>query len=316
MTTIRQLIQTTPAKANELLTKLADTSETAIKTRDSLFSDLKAELELVSTFEEQHLFPVLRKYKETKDLVAEALTENKRTRKLVSELEQTPRESEDFSNKVIELKKAFQQHVRDELKELLPAVVKVLSDEDAQAIVERIEAEKAELGETKRAETEQRRAEARRQRDQAGSAERSAENMADAARAGAKGARQAVRTAQGGATSGLTEIGHLSADQLEAMAQASMVWARAGTVVARGLLEISREWSSLAQDRWQRNLEGMRAVVRSGSVQDLFAMQSGLARDNLLQAIDNSRRIAELSVRVAAEATQTIKDEASTRRQT
>jgi hypothetical protein len=51
MTTIRQLLQTAPAKANELLAKLVDTSDTAIKTRERLFSDLKVELELLATLE-------------------------------------------------------------------------------------------------------------------------------------------------------------------------------------------------------------------------------------------------------------------------
>ncbi len=68
---------------------------------------------------------------------------------------------------MVELRKAFQQHVRDEKNELLPAVLKALSDEEAQAVVEKIEGEKAEIEEAKRAEAEQRRAEARREREQA-----------------------------------------------------------------------------------------------------------------------------------------------------
>src|SRR3954468_7029791 len=103
MTTIRQLLQNSPAKANELLAKLVDTSDTAVKTREKLFSDLQAELELLATLEEEHLFPVLRRHKETKALVAEALNDNKQTRKLVAELEQTPKESEEFTAKVAEL---------------------------------------------------------------------------------------------------------------------------------------------------------------------------------------------------------------------
>jgi stress response protein YsnF len=166
MTTIRQLIQTGPAKANELLAKLVDTSDTAVKTRERLFSDLKAELELLATLEEEHLFPVLRKHKETKSLVSEALNDNKQTRKLIAELEQTPKESEEFARKVAELRKVFQQSVRDEKNELLPAVLKALSDEEAQEIVERIEAEKAQIEEARRAEAEQRRAEARFEREQ------------------------------------------------------------------------------------------------------------------------------------------------------
>src|SRR5215213_2858881 len=126
MPTIRQLIQTSPAKATELFTKLAETSGNAVKTRERLFSELKEELELQMRLEEQHLFPVLRKRKETKDLVSDALNDNKETRKALTELERTPKESEAFASKVAELRKAFQQHVRDERKEFLPAVLKAL----------------------------------------------------------------------------------------------------------------------------------------------------------------------------------------------
>ena len=66
-----------------------------------------------------------------------------------------------------ELRKAFQQHVRDERKELLPAVLKALDDEEAEAIVEKIEGAKAEVEEAKRAEAEERRAAAREEREQA-----------------------------------------------------------------------------------------------------------------------------------------------------
>lgn len=43
--TLRTLMQAGPAKANELLTRLAETSDGALKTRERLFAELKAELE-------------------------------------------------------------------------------------------------------------------------------------------------------------------------------------------------------------------------------------------------------------------------------
>ena len=86
MTTIRQLLQTSPAKANELFAKLLDTSDTAVKTREKLFSELKAELDLLAKLEEEHLFPILRKHRGTKGLVSEALADNKQTRTLLDEL--------------------------------------------------------------------------------------------------------------------------------------------------------------------------------------------------------------------------------------
>ncbi|HEY8381288.1 MAG TPA: phasin family protein [Microvirga sp.] len=190
MTTIRQLIQSSPARANELFAKLVDTSETAVKTRERLFAELKEELELFTSLEEQHLFPVLRKHKELKELVREALSDNKATRKLLTELDHTPKDSEEFATRVAELRRVFQQHVRDEKKELLPAVLKALSDGEAEAVVEGFEAGKAEIEEAKRAEAEDRRAEARRERERA---EAEQMRLEEARRAEAAARREAAR---------------------------------------------------------------------------------------------------------------------------
>jgi Mor family transcriptional regulator len=92
-----------------------------VKTRDSVFGQLKAELEQQAKLEEEHLFPVLRKHGETRDLVKAALDDNKKMRALLAELDAMPKEREDFLGKLAELRKVFQQHVRDEKKELLPA---------------------------------------------------------------------------------------------------------------------------------------------------------------------------------------------------
>src|SRR5688500_9053326 len=100
MTTIRQFINTSPAKAMELFGRLLETSDKSIKTRERLFDELKAELELVAKLEEQHLFPVLKKHKQTKDLVQDALSDNKHTRKLLAELERTAKDDESFIAKV------------------------------------------------------------------------------------------------------------------------------------------------------------------------------------------------------------------------
>ena len=142
--TITQLIQNSPAKANELFSKLADTSEGAVKTREKLFSELKDELETLASLEEKHLFPVLRKHQETKDLVADAINDNKEVRKLLADLEKTSKTDPEFAPKLGELRKIFQQHVRDEKKELLPAVRKALSAEETQTVIEKIEAGRAE----------------------------------------------------------------------------------------------------------------------------------------------------------------------------
>ena len=215
MTTIRQLIQTSPAKANELFAKLTETSGNAVKTREKLFADLKSELELQIKLEEQHLFPVLKKRKETKDLVSGALNDNKQTRKLLTELERTPKESEEFASKVAELRKAFQQHVRDERKELLPAVLKALDDEEAEAIVEKIEgAKRAEAEAAKRAEAEERRAAAqekqkkaetvaRQERERVETVRQATESVGNVVRVSTEAPRRVAETAREAVQSGV-----------------------------------------------------------------------------------------------------------------
>jgi hypothetical protein len=159
--TITQLIQNSPTKANELFAKLADTSDGAVKTREKLFAELKDELETLASLEEKHLFPVLRKHQETKDLVTDAINDNKEVRKLLTDLEKLSKTDPEFAPRLGELRKIFQRHVRDEKRELLPAVRKALNAEETQTIVEKIEAGRAEAVSEKKDEAKEGRAEAK-----------------------------------------------------------------------------------------------------------------------------------------------------------
>jgi len=329
VTTFRQLIQTGPAKANELFAKLVDTSANAVKRREKLFLELKEELELLAELEEKHLFPVLRKHKQTKDLVSDAIEDNKQTRKLLAELDKTSRDSEDFAIRVAELRRVFQQHVRDEKRELLPAVLKALSDEEAQAIVESIEDRKAEIEEEKRAEAEERRAVARQEREQAENAQRVTETVVETIWAGPQRAEQIGRTAQAAVRSGLNRasevaqnstsewmqafglFGRQGQDFAERSWQTFQAGAHANTVWARGFQDLSQEWMNLLRERLQRNIDGFTALSRCRSVPDFMSVQGELLRDSLQQTIECTRRMAEMSTRVADEATRTISAQTS-----
>src|SRR3954469_11126450 len=160
---LRSLMQAGPAKANELFAKLAETPETALKTRERLFAELKTELEKHVELEEKHLFPVLRKQAETKELVATAIRDNKDLRTMLGEVDALPKNDEAFLPKLAELQKALRQHARDEKRELLPAVQKALSEEQVQGIVEKMEGSLAEADQARQHEAEERRAMARRE---------------------------------------------------------------------------------------------------------------------------------------------------------
>src|SRR5215207_7417308 len=145
--------QTPPDKANDLFDKLLATSDSAIKTRERLFADLKDELELLASLQEQHLFPILQKHG-MEDLLSASISDNDETASLLGELDSMQKSSGEFLGKVAELRKAFQRHIRDDRKQLLPAVLKVLSDEEAEAVAEKVEDEMAAMGQTRRAEAQ------------------------------------------------------------------------------------------------------------------------------------------------------------------
>lgn len=87
------------------------------------------------------------------------------------------------------------------------------------------------------------------------------------------------------------------------------VW-QASTDLAKGAQEISQEWLRLMQDRFAKNLDALNRLAGCRSVQDLIAVQSDVARNRLADAVDGSRRLAQVSVRVADEAARVIQAEA------
>lgn len=192
----KAMMQNGPAKASELFARLAETSDGAVKTRERLFSELKAELELHISLEEQHLFPILRKNPETKELVVEAIRDNKELRARLDELDATPKNDLAFSEKLAELLKTFRQHARDEKKELLPAVQRALSDEQVQDVTDKMEAGVAEAEQARQDVAEQRRARARQEREEAEFLDRQAElrvQQAEAAERDRNAAEERVR---------------------------------------------------------------------------------------------------------------------------
>jgi hypothetical protein len=318
--------QTPPDKANELFAKLLATPDTAVKTRERLFANLKDELALLADLQEQHLFPILRRHG-MHDLVRDATSDNEETAALLAELEHMPKDNADFLGKVAELRRVFQQHLRDDKKELLPAVLKVLSDEEVEAVVEKVEDNMASIEETKRAES-------RRTREQVETVQRVTEDVAETLRAGIEGTQTLARTLQEAMQNSLgavSEMARRSTDQAmqvfgrsdggaqvltEQASQNLRAVAQSGTAVARGVQDVARECVELSQKRLQTNLDGLNQLARCRSVSDLVAAQTALIRDNLDLTLNSSRRLAELTIQVADEAarTVTIQAEQSTQR--
>ncbi|KMO14739.1 phasin family protein [Methylobacterium platani] len=77
---------------------------------------------------------------------------------------------------------------------------------------------------------------------------------------------------------------------------------RCGTVLTQAVQDASRSWFELGQKQWQRNIDGLTRLTRASSVQDFTAIQSELVREGLQHMVQDSRVIAEGSVRAIEEA--------------
>jgi phasin family protein len=306
--------RTPPVRANELFEKLLATSENALKTRERLVADLKEELELLARLQEEHLFPVLRQHG-MQGLVQDATRDNEETSTLLAQLERAPKNDAGFLRQVAELRRVFQQHIRDDKKELLPAVLKVLSDEEANAVVEKVEDDMAQNQEAKRAET-------RQTREQAETVQRVSGDMADTLRAGVEGAQTVVRTLQETVQTSFEAVSNIArrstdqsvqlfarADAQDLAGQVSenlRTIAESSTALVRGVQDVSREAFELSQKRLQTNLDGLNQLARCRTLSDFVSAQNSLLRENVEQTLNNSRRLAELTIQATDEATRTV----------
>jgi hypothetical protein len=318
--TNRKFSQTSPDRANELFAKLLETSDSATRTRERLFSALKEELELLASLQEEHLFPVLRKHEDMAGLVQDAINDNRETSALLEEINRMPKGSGEFLKKVTDLRRVFQQHIRDDKKDLLPAVLKVMSDEEIEAVVEKVEDEMAAVEETRRAEAEERLAASRRSGEPAETAKQTADDMLNTVQAGMEQSQTAMRTMQDAVQGGLGAASELmqlygmplrsSQDLAGRTTQNLRALTESSTVLARGLQDVSEEWIGLAQKRLQKNLDGLSTLSQCRNMVELFEAQNALFRNNIAQMLENSRRIVELSSRIANEASRTMASQA------
>jgi phasin family protein len=98
------------------------------------------------------------------------------------------------------------------------------------------------------------------------------------------------------------ELAKRSSQNIEALSQAS-------NILVKGAQEFSREWFELVQQRMKKNMDAMNRLASCHSLQEFVAVQSDIARDRLGHTVESSRRLAEVSLRVADEAARIIQSE-------
>lgn len=133
------LLKNDHKKVAGLLEKIDATTERALKTRDELFAQVKAELDLHAEIEEKILYPVLEKADETHDISLEAYQEHRLMKQLLNELAKEPKDTEEWTAKFTVLKENVEHHVEEEEGDMFKKARKVLSEEEIETLGQRLE---------------------------------------------------------------------------------------------------------------------------------------------------------------------------------
>lgn len=137
---LQQALQASTTTTNKLFNELQNTSDRALKARERLSGELIQELRRHADIEQKDLLPALAGDQGNADVASDAATTNRDLRAKIDELESLPKGDSSFLPLVAELRKLFKELVKDERKELLPAVEQALSDEETEALERTIEA--------------------------------------------------------------------------------------------------------------------------------------------------------------------------------
>jgi hypothetical protein len=241
-------------------------------------------------------------------------------RTLMGRIEKAPFDGDDFAAKAAELKKLFQAHLRDEKNELLPAIQKALSDEEAAAVAEKVAAARAAAETAEKQAEDKRRADARRQREQAearqaaldaaeraekkaaAEAARAAKAAAEASQAQADAARDAMDAGLRAAAEVTTRAAGKMADSVGEQTRSFAAATQTGSAIASGFQEASHAWMGWAQARVQNQTAGFAALMQCRTPQDVFAVQSRLVRQDVELSLETSRRVFSIAASTATDA--------------
>jgi hemerythrin superfamily protein len=125
---IFELIKTDHRKAEEIFSAIE--SAKSSKTLDKYFNQLYQELNLHARVEELTFYPTIRNHEGTEELLEEAEEEHTEVKVMLEQMKSMDSSSEEFKEKLSELKEAVQHHVQEEENEVFPQVRKLMSAEE------------------------------------------------------------------------------------------------------------------------------------------------------------------------------------------
>lgn len=133
------LLKADHKKVAGLLDTIDATTERAVQGREELFARLREELDLHARIEEEIFYPVLEEEDETREVTLEAYEEHTLVKRLLSELDAEPKDTEEWTAKFTVLKENIEHHVEEEEGEMFKKARTLLSKDDAELLGERLQ---------------------------------------------------------------------------------------------------------------------------------------------------------------------------------
>lgn len=285
-----QLIKREHEKTSSLFEKLADTSDNATKTRERLFDQLKTGVEAHTRVMHDIVYPLLRENDETRDLVPQD-REYEEPMHLLEELDQTPKDDESFLKRLKGVRKTVEQQLRAEEKQIVPALKKVVDEDEAQDLAKRIAAELKE--------------------PQEGSA-RGEEGGPFGQYSGSAGAeamsvsmhRAAEQTAE--ASDGLRQAGETMARVNQRAVGDLKALMGASSLGTRALQEAQQTYIEWARRTAEMNIRASQDLWRCTNPREMAEAQGGLVQRNLNAWLEGSAQMLRLARRFSDEALRPI----------
>lgn len=142
------LLKADHKKVKGLLEDLQKTTERGPGKRKKLLAQVRTELEVHTTIEEEIFYPAFRdavEKKEDRVMFFEAVEEHQVVKFVLPDISKTDPSTEKFGAKAKVLKELVMHHAKEEEKEMFPSAKKALSSDELEQLGVRMEARKKEL---------------------------------------------------------------------------------------------------------------------------------------------------------------------------
>ena len=124
----------------KLLNELESTTERGVKTREDLFTRIRADLTVHEVIEEEIFYPALKEHPKAKDIVLEAYEEHNVVDTLLGELSALPFDHETWGAKATVMKENIEHHIEEEEGEMFPQARRVFDEAELEELGRRMAA--------------------------------------------------------------------------------------------------------------------------------------------------------------------------------